>query len=150
MKKLLPIVLVFALSTSAFAQEQGIVDHMKEVIQNHLGRPYVWGSAGLKSFDCSGFIWRVLFDNGVMTKRTTARKYYMMLPKIDPETKWQFGTIVFFDNLKHVGIVDSSKTFYHAQVSRGTNLSVFDPFWRPKIAGFRGLPVTESQRAQRD
>ena len=146
MKRLLPLVFILALSTSAFAQaapETDFVMQMKAVISKHLARPYVWGSAGPKSFDCSGFLWRVLFENCIITKRTTARKYYMMMPKVDDASRWEFGTIVFFDNLKHVGIVDSQKTFYHAQVSRGTNLSEFNSFWRRKIAGFRGIPLSK-------
>ena len=148
MKKLLPLVIAIVLlllTTTAFAQDQAEVEvdfvtRMKSVISKHLGRPYVWGSSGLKSFDCSGFVWRVLFENGIITKRTTARKYYMMLPKVDETNQAAFGNLVFFDNLKHVGIVDDRKMFYHAQSSRGTNLSPFDPYWRRKITGYRGIP----------
>jgi peptidoglycan endopeptidase LytE len=116
-------------------------DQVKFVIERHLGRPYVWGGAGLKSFDCSGFVWRVMFENGILVKRTTARKFYMTLrpaPRTDP---FQFGNIVFFDNLKHCGIVNSSSSFYQAQLSKGTNLSEFDEFWKPKICGFRRMPT---------
>ena len=153
MKTFITLMLALLLTTPAFGQTQTLIDskaesgpddffsQMKAVITKHLGRPYVWGGAGMKNFDCSGFVWRVLFENGIITKRTTARKYYMMLPKVDEENQWQFGTIVFFDNLKHVGIVDSPKTFYHAQVSRGTNLSQFNSFWRQKIYGFRAIPL---------
>jgi hypothetical protein len=43
------------------------------------------------------------------------------------------------DNLKHCGIVKDRTSFYHAQTSRGTNLSDFDPFWRSHVFGFRAL-----------
>jgi len=141
MKKLLPILMVLLIAVPVFAQSPDFSSKFKDVVQRHLGRPYVWGSSGLKGYDCSGFIWRVMMENGIMTKRTTARKFYMMLPKIDDSNRWKLGNMVFFDNLKHVGIVDTQKTFYHAQVSRGTNLSSFDPFWRPKVVGFRGIPL---------
>ena len=108
-------------------------------IQRFLGKPYVWGGAGLKSFDCSGFVWRVMLENGILLKRTTARKFYMMLPPVPEESRYQYGNIVFFDNLRHVGIVDTERTFYHAQVSKGTNLSPFTPLWRNKVCGFRGV-----------
>lgn len=117
------------------------MDGVKSTIEKYLGRPYVWGSSGMKSFDCSGFIWRVMTENGILMKRTTARKFYMMLPPVTDNEKWDFGTIVFFDNLKHVGIIDSPTTFYHAQVSRGTNRSEMNSFWRRKIYGFRRLPA---------
>ena len=117
------------------------VEGVKASIEKYLGRRYVWGSAGLKSFDCSGFIWRVMSDNGILLKRTTARKFYMMLQPVPKEEQWNFSTIVFFDNLKHVGIVDSPEAFYHAQVTLGTNRSQMNSFWRRKIYGFRRFPA---------
>ena len=114
---------------------------LRSAIDLHLGKPYVWGATGLKSYDCSGFVWRVMTDAGLLVKRTTARKYYMCLPKIDDAAKWQFGTIVFFDDLKHCGIVADKTGFYHAQLSKGTNRSDYRPFWRPKVYGFRGMPA---------
>ncbi len=115
-------------------------DNVKAVVERHLGRPYVWGATGLKSFDCSGFVWRVMADNGSLIKRTTARKLYMSLPRVPGNERFRPGNIVFFDNLKHCGIVADSKTFYHAESSIGTNLSRFDPYWRSKICGIRAMP----------
>ena len=110
------------------------------IIERHLGRPYVWGSTGLKSYDCSGFVWRVMQESGIMIKRTTARKYFMCLPKVADEERWRFGNIVFFSHLKHCGIVDSPETFYHSATSTGTHLSRFDPLWRGRVAGVRAMP----------
>jgi len=121
----------------------GVTDFLsgiKTAIQHNLGRPYVWGAAGLKSFDCSGFVWRVMYENGILMKRTTARKFYMMLKPASKEEQGNFGTLVFFDDLKHMGIIDSPKTFYHAQVSVGTNRSEMNSFWKKKIYGYRQLP----------
>ena len=123
----------------------GFWDGVKAAIQEHLGRPYVWGSAGLKSFDCSGFIWRVMYENGILIKRTTARKLYMTLPKAAEADQTSFGTLVFFNDLKHAGIIDNAYAFYHAQVSIGTNRSRMTPFWRQKIYGYRKLPAPPNQ-----
>jgi len=112
---------------------------VKNSIQTHLGKPYAWGSSGLKSYDCSGFVWRVMYDNGVFFKRTTARKLYLSLPKPASGDDRKFGTIVFFDNLKHCGIVNDGKSFYHAATTAGTRLAPFTPFWRAKLVGFRRL-----------
>jgi cell wall-associated NlpC family hydrolase len=119
----------------------GNENSMKTVIDRHLGKPYVWGAAGNKSFDCSGFVWRVLNDNGIYLKRTTARKLFMALPQTSTNNTWNFGNIVFFDDLRHCGIVCNRDTFYHAESSIGTNLSRFKPYWQKKIVGIRQIPV---------
>jgi cell wall-associated NlpC family hydrolase len=121
-----------------------VTDPIRSSIQRHLGRPYVWGSTGEKSFDCSGFVWRIMLENGVLLKRTTARKYFMSLRKTSDAQKWDFPTVVFFDDLQHMGIVNDRETFFHAQCSKGTNLSTFAPFWRSKICGFRAMPLAAS------
>ncbi len=117
---------------------------LKATIERYMGKPYVWGATGLKSFDCSGLVWRVLCDNGINIKRTTARKLYMCLPKPGAGEAWHEGNIVFFDDLRHCGIVADRSSFYHAQTSKGTNLSRLTPFWRSKIVGFRRLPQLDA------
>jgi cell wall-associated NlpC family hydrolase len=146
----LVVLLVLFIQTEVSAQSTSTAansfwDGVKAAIQAHLGRPYVWGAAGLKNFDCSGFVWRVMYDNGMLMKRTTARKLYMTLPKATPADQSSFGTLIFFDDLKHVGIVDDGTAFYHAQVSLGTNRSKMTPFWRQKVYGYRKLPVPDSK-----
>jgi cell wall-associated NlpC family hydrolase len=113
---------------------------LESSIQRHLGRPYVWGATGLKSFDCSGFVWRVLLESGVRLKRTTARKLYFSLPRVDPKNEWDLGNVVFFDDLRHCGLTAGPRSFYHAATSTGTHLSQLDPYWRPKIVGIRKFP----------
>jgi cell wall-associated NlpC family hydrolase len=132
---ILPFVLWLAAPAAAPQWPQ-----VQAVIERYLGRPYVWGATGVRSFDCSGFVWRVMFENGVLLKRTTARKLYLCLPKVKPEERWKAGNLVFFDDLKHVGIVNGPGDFYHAESHVGTNLSRFDPYWRKKVTGVRTMP----------
>jgi len=115
---------------------------LRAVIASHLGRPYVWGATGLKSFDCSGFVWRVYYDSGVVLKRTTARKLWFSLPAPERGRQYAFGNLVFFNDLKHVGIVNNGETFFHAESSIGTNQSRFEPYWRKHVAGVRAGPYT--------
>ncbi|HET9942917.1 MAG TPA: NlpC/P60 family protein [Terriglobia bacterium] len=155
MKRLLVTLLIVAcLSATARAEAPtspaaepstvpDIVAGLKSAIEKHLGRPYVWGATGLKSYDCSGFIWRVLYENGILMKRTTARKFYLMMKPATKEEQGTFGTLVFFDDLKHVGIMDSPQAFYHAQVTKGTNRSAMNSFWKAKVYGYRRLPIGE-------
>ncbi len=123
----------------------GSREHLRACIERHLGRPYVWGATGLKSFDCSGFVWRAMLENGIFMKRTTARKYFMSLKKVDEQQMWEFPTLVFFDDLEHIGIINDRRSFFHAQCSKGTNLSELTPFWRAKIYGFRAMPISGLQ-----
>lgn len=141
MKGLVLVLLLFAQQPDP--SSNGFWDGVRTSIQKHLGRPYVWGSQGLKSFDCSGFVWRVMVENGILVKRTTARKFYQALPKATKEDQANFGTLVFFDDLKHIGIIEDKSAFYHAQVSLGTNRSEMTPFWKKKVFGYRKLPIAE-------
>ncbi len=109
-------------------------------IQKYLGRPYAWGATGVKSFDCSGFVWRVFAESGVLFKRTTARKLWFSLPDPPKGREHAFGNLVFFDNLTHVGIVNDRTSFYQSQSSVGTNLSPMSHFWRSKVVGERAAP----------
>ena len=149
MKRFCLTALLAACACAALAQEAGTApggssfllwEDLKKAIERHLGRPYVWGACGFKSFDCSGFLWRVMTDNGVLIKRTTARKFYVALPKAEKDLSYSPGNVVFFDDLKHVGIVSDRGAFYHAAVTKGTHLAPFDPFWRRKVVGFRLIP----------
>ncbi len=108
-------------------------------IEQHLGKPYVSGSAGLKSFDCSGFVWRTMVDSGLYLKRTSARKLFFCLQPVPETANSKFGTIIFFDNLRHCGIVNDANSFYHAESKKGTTLSPMQPYWKDKICGFRLL-----------
>jgi cell wall-associated NlpC family hydrolase len=70
----------------------------------------------------------------------------MCLPKLKQKATPQFGDIVFFSNLKHCGIVNDQDTFFHAQCTKGTNLSTYRPFWKPRISGYRAMPPVPAER----
>jgi len=143
------LLLCAATALAAFAPEGSapppppFASKLREAVNQHLGRPYVWGATGLKSFDCSGFVWRVLCDAGLMVKRTTARRYYLCLKAPEKGREYEFGNLVFFSDLEHVGMIDTRDAFFHAQTSKGTNRSPFDPYWRQKVYGFRTIPAKE-------
>jgi cell wall-associated NlpC family hydrolase len=137
------ITVAFAQPTQVDPFVNDLWSSIQKTIEGYLGKPYALGAVGIKSFDCSGFVWRIMVENGVMLKRTTARKLYFCLPDGGKEGSYAPGSLVFFDNMKHVGIVKDRQSFYHAQVSKGTNLSTFDPFWRQKIYGFRKIPIRQ-------
>lgn len=111
------------------------LEKVKAAIESHLGRPYVWGATGMKGFDCSGFVWRVAEETGQPFKRTTARKLWFSTVAAKAEEKGTFGNLIFFNDLKHVGIVRDGKSFYHAQSSKGTNLTEMNAYWKPLVYG---------------
>ena len=144
MKRILfTFLIIVCFSVNASAQVSEFFEGLKNAIERNLGRPYVWGATGLKSYDCSGFVWRVMYENGILMKRTTARKFYMILKPVPKEEQGSFGTLVFFDDLKHIGIIDTPQAFYHSQASKGTNRSEMNSFWKKKIYGYRRLPSPE-------
>lgn len=119
---------------------------LRACVAKHLGKPYVWGATGLKSFDCSGFVWRALYEAGIPMKRSTAQRYYMWLKAPKPGEERAFGNLVFFNDLDHVGLVEGPDTFFHAQTSKGTNRSPFAPYWGKHVCGYRTIPVPNTLR----
>jgi hypothetical protein len=57
------------------------------------------------------------------------------------EEQFKFGTLVFFSNLAHVGIVVDEKGFYHSARHGGVMYSPFNEYWLSRIDGFRRVPV---------
>jgi cell wall-associated NlpC family hydrolase len=121
-------------------QPLSVSDRLRAAISYHLGRPYVWGATGLKSYDCSGFVWRVHLDAGFPVKRTTARKLWFSLPDPPKGKEHEFGNLLFFDDLHHVGIVQDDEHFYHSAKSTGTSRCGLHPYWYKLFGGIRSGP----------
>lgn len=120
---------------------------IKRTIDRYLGYPYGYGCSGPKRFDCSGFVWRVMADSGIRIKRTSSRKLFFMLPKADESEQWQLGTVVFFNRLRHCGLVEDLDLFCHASSKLGTACSAFEPYWRSRIVGFRKMPRMHTEES---
>ena len=118
---------------------------MMQSIRAKLGIRYRMGTQGPRSYDCSGFVWKVFQQSGVPFTRTSARQFWRTFDKVYGDDRFEFGTLVFFNRLGHVGIVVDDKGFYHASSSRGVMYSKFDGYWRKRITGFRRVPVYYSQ-----
>ena len=113
---------------------------MLAAIEQRLGVPYRMGTEGPTRYDCSGFVWSVFQQAGVAFERTSVRTFWHeFLPPTEDE-KFKFGTLVFFNNLHHVGIVADENGFYHASTSKGVVYSRFDDYWTKRINGFRRVP----------
>jgi peptidoglycan endopeptidase LytE len=113
-------------------------------IESHLGSSYHFNTTGPDSFDCSGFVWRAYQDVGVTFQRGPARSYWATMPAPPQDEQFKFGTLVFFSDLSHVGIVADEKGFYHSARHGGVVYSPFNDYWLSRIDGFRRVPL-ESQ-----
>jgi cell wall-associated NlpC family hydrolase len=108
-----------------------------EAISQRLGRPYRSRGVDDRGYDCSGLVWRVFHDAGIEFERSSTRRLWEDLPEATRRERSQFGTLVFFKGLNHVGIVRDGVSFYHASTSRGVVRSYFSEYWGDRIIGFR-------------
>jgi cell wall-associated NlpC family hydrolase len=113
-------------------------------IDERLGARYRWGATGPSTFDCSGFVWSTFQSVGIDFERSSARTLWARFTEPAPEEQFKFGTLVFFSNLAHVGIVADENGFYHASRHHGVVYSPFNDYWLSRIDGFRRVPMPVS------
>jgi len=114
---------------------------MTAAIDQRLGARYVWGATGPSAFDCSGFVWSIFKSAGIDFERGSARTLWSRFSAPAPGEQYKFGTLVFFSNLAHVGVVADEHGFYHASRHHGVVYSPFNDYWLARIDGFRQVPV---------
>jgi hypothetical protein len=114
---------------------------LRGAISRRLGIRYRFYGSDDRGYDCSGFVWRVFSEAGADFERVAARTLWRELPAAEGEETRQFGTLVFFNGLKHIGIVRDADSFYHASRSQGITLSRFTGYWEKRITGFRRAPL---------
>jgi cell wall-associated NlpC family hydrolase len=110
-------------------------------IESRYGIPYRYGSTGPNTYDCSGLVWSVFQDAGIKFDRSSAITYWNEFEPVTGDERFKFGTLVFFNNLGHVGIVADEKGFYQASSSKGVTYSPFEGYWSKRIVGFRRVPL---------
>lgn len=110
-------------------------------IQSRIGIPYRYGSTGPNSYDCSGLVWSVFQEAGIYFERSSASTFWRNFEPPSEREKYEFGTLVFFNRLGHVGIVADENGFYHASGSKGVTYSPFAGYWEKRIVGYRKIPA---------
>lgn len=115
-------------------------------IDERLGSPYVYGTEGPRSFDCSGFVWSVYKQLGFSFDRGSARSLWVRMDPVTEDERFQFGNLVFFSGLTHVGIVADANGFYHASRSKGVVYSPFNKYWLARVDGFRRVSAPATAR----
>lgn len=109
------------------------------IINKKVGIKYKWGAEGPTGYDCSGFVWKVFSEYDFVFQRSRARDYWRMFKSVEKGKEYEFGNLVFFTNLKHVGIVVDDQGFYHASSSKGITYSKFNTYWKSRIYGFKKI-----------
>jgi len=102
------------------------VKNVIEIALGHLGKPYAYGETGLARFDCSGFVYGVHKQLGILLPRTSLHQSQIEGKKISKDAL-QKGDLVFFDTslkgkVNHSGIYLGEGRFIHA--SSGSAYSV--------------------------
>jgi peptidoglycan endopeptidase LytE len=126
-----------AVSSSMMVFNQKLLQSM----YSRIGIPYVYGSQGPNTYDCSGLVWSVFKEAGVDLERTSAATMWNKFEPASDVDKYKFGTLVFFNKLGHIGIVIDSETFYQASSSKGVTISKFAGYWEKRVVGFRRVPL---------
>ena len=105
------------------------------------GTPYRTGGSDPSGFDCSGFVYYVFAQHGLLLPRTVVEQFRVgrsvKLEDLHP------GDLVFFDTsggpASHVGLVVGGDQFVHAPTARGEvrveRLAV--PYWHERFVGAR-------------
>lgn len=131
----------FGMLQPPFAFSGGTVMVLQSAILKRLGIRYKYTGSDDRGYDCSGFVWRVFQDVGADFERVAARTLWRQLSEATADEIKQFGTLVFFNGLKHIGIVRDENTFYHSSRSQGVTVSTFDGYWGKRVTGFRRSPM---------
>lgn len=122
------------LISSRYHDRSSAVDDLVETAKAQLGKPYVWGATGPRTFDCSGFVQYVYRQHGIQMPRVSADQA-LVGRKVNFETL-NVGDLVFFDtrgdvngNVSHVGIYIGEGSFIHASSGKSAmcvTISSFD------------------------
>jgi len=93
-----------------------------QIATKELGKQYVWGAVGPKTFDCSGFTSYVYKKVGINIPRTS--KQQARYGKLIKRDQLKPGDLIFFDTdyhkkgIDHVGIYIGNDKFIHASSAK--------------------------------
>ncbi len=94
---------------AAAASSGTLADRVIADAMTHLNAPYVWGTDGPRTFDCSGLVYRVFSDNGLagmLHESHSAYTDYLIFLREGrvSRTGGQPGDLVVYGGGSHVGI----------------------------------------------
>ncbi|GMA99282.1 NlpC/P60 family protein [Pelosinus sp. IPA-1] len=105
--------------------------------------PYVWAGSSPSGFDCSGFIYYIFNEFGILIPRMADEQFEMGLAI--NQSDLQTGDIVFFSTYEpgpsHVGIYIGNGQFIHASSAAGkvTITDLSKPYYQSRYLGARRI-----------
>jgi len=123
------------------------------IAKRYLGKRYVWGANGPKTFDCSGFTKYVCNQSGISLPRTSINQSKVG-KKVD-RSSLKTGDLIFFDTsrrhrgyVNHVGIYLGDDKFIHASSGkkRVVIASLNKPFYKSRFKWGRRLTTPSHSR----
>ena len=117
-------------------------DHSQAIALRHslyalarqqLGKPYIYGSTGMRGFDCSGLTYYLYGAHEMQLHRTASQQLQDGI--IVSSDHMQVGDLVFFHEswdsypASHVGIYVGNNRIIHASTSRGVVYDDLDTEW---------------------
>ncbi len=115
-----------------------------------LGKPYQWGGAGPRTYDCSGLVMAAWRKGGGLSLPHRADLQHRMIRRKVGLKHLRPGDLVFFSGDHHVGIYVGRRQFLHAphtgaRVQRGTlsgwRLRAFAGAARPGAPAYHAWPL---------
>jgi len=130
-------------STTTHAQQQRQNPHITAsshpattIATQMVGKPYRFGGASPKGFDCSGLVYYSFGKAGYKVPRTSEQQYQVSLPV--KRSHLQEGDLLFFrieGKISHVGVYLDDNQFVHAP-SSGKEVSIGsldNPYWKERF-----------------
>jgi cell wall-associated NlpC family hydrolase len=129
-----------AQAATSYANRYSVV----QTARKYMGRPYVFGAAGPRHFDCSGLTRYVFRLHGYYLPHSAASqaRYGRSVPKYG----WRYGDLIFFRNtykygISHVGIYAGNGRMVHAWPRGGVRVDSFTriSYFTRRYAGARRI-----------
>ncbi len=129
--------------------------NIQDLLDAHLGKPYVWAEEGPDAFDCSGLTYSIYGSMGIDIPRV-AREQAKMGKHVNYENL-HYGDLIFFGNtnkrskyINHVGMYLGDGWFAHASSKkRKVTISHFDkePIYTKRMKWCKRY-LSEDERAK--
>ena len=138
----IPLLLSGCASRVSYAQHSSPPDSRQTkhpataIATKMLGKPYRYGGASPRGFDCSGLVYYAYHKAGYKVPRTSQRQYRDSLPVKRADIRE--GDLLFFrieGKVSHVGVYLGHDNFIHAPSSgkRVSIASLNTPYWKQRL-----------------